>query len=923
MIKQFYEKALPTQGVYCVAGIKSGVVKQRFVNTLEEIEREVTKFKDSGSNVYVAPNSFNNFSRSADNAAYSRSFFIDLDVGPTKEYFSVADAESALQTFVDDNELPPPVRIMSGTGLQAYWLFDSNIAIAEWKIYSAKFKKYCISHGLKIDPTVTADAARIMRCPDTYNYKTDPPNPTRVMDTEINLYDFEAFKEFLGVTIFTTSSIDEDTQAIAKATPTHFENTETLFEIIAQKSVDDEGGCAQIKNILENAKTLSEPLWHSGLSIARECSDWETAIHLMSEDYAGYNREATIIKAQQTLGKPHSCTEFENRNPGGCNGCQHRGKITNPLALGRKLKEGSTEITIRSNADTEKVFKFPPLDPFSRGPAGGVYFTPKREKDEETGEWSSDTPIQLTEYDFYPVKRMYSAMDGECLLMRNDLPHDGEREFLLPMNFVTASDKFKDLLSRSGVVFDLLHTNHLTRYVQKWMKHMIRINKAEQMRMQMGWTENKESFVIGNNEYTRDGEILQSAASPFVRNIAKLLTPTGTYETWQYAANSLNEAGFEQHAFVMMAGFGATLMNMTSTSGVTICLSGKSGMGKTGALYAALSPWGNPKELSVFDATDNGMIGRYLGLRNIPLGCDEVSNKKGDQLSNLIHRVSHGKSKIRMQASVNAEREIEFSASTIAILTTNKSVKDTIQHLKASPDGEMARVVEFNIDRVAPLIANPKRGKEIFDLFRTNYCWAGAEFIKHYYKVGEPYVQSLIDKWTDRFIAGSFGHDTAYRFYQNMVGATFAAGELKNEANITKLDLERIYHEIVLQLISLRDEIKINKLDYKNLISEFVNMNQRNFLVMDDNRIIDTPYGPLVGRIEIHTSRIYISKTEVKKYLSQLQVNAREFEFATEEAKLLVYNGKQRLGTGWKANLGPVAVYGFKTDIPEEFLTRE
>ena len=103
-----------------------------------------------------------------------------------------------------------------------------------------------------------------------------------------------------------------------------------------------------------------------------------------------------------------------------------------------------------------------------------------------------------------------------------------------------------------------------------------------------------------------------------------------------------------------------------------MCLLGQSGSAKTGAMYAGLSMWGNPKDLSVFDATDNGMVGRFLGLHNIPLGIDEISNKDAKILSQLVHKISHGKAKIRMQASVNAEREHEMSASMVCIMTTNQ-----------------------------------------------------------------------------------------------------------------------------------------------------------------------------------------------------------------------------------------------------------
>ena len=51
---------------------------------------------------------------------------------------------------------------------------------------------------------------------------------------------------------------------------------------------------------------------------------------------------------------------------------------------------------------------------------------------------------------------------------------------------------------------------------------------------------------------------------------------------------------------------------------------------------------------------------------------------EGKSLSNLVHKISSGKAKIRMQASQNAEREHEMSASLIAVFTSNHSLYNKI-----------------------------------------------------------------------------------------------------------------------------------------------------------------------------------------------------------------------------------------------------
>ena len=928
MRKQFYEKVLPTQGVYCVTTIRNRHAANKFAETLDQVEKLIAEGEKDQANVFVAVNSFKVWQRTADNALFARSFYIDLDVGDSeKKYASQQEAVEALIKFVEDREIPPPIVVDSGGGIHAYWPFDEDIPIAEWKPYAKKFKALCLDH-IKIDPPVTADAARIMRAPNTLNYKTDPPTKTSIITDIESLYQysFKMFKDYLGpvdpelddILNAATKGLDEDTLKLLKN-----ENFEKSFELIAQKSfglIEGEVGCNQIKYILEQAATLREPLWYAGLSIARHCADWESAIHFMSQDHPGYDREETIAKAEQTLNKPQGCGQFDSENPGGCDGCPHRGKIKNPLSLGRVFREAPTaENAVWKLEDPKAVPQFPEsLKPYTRGLHGGIYYMPPVVRDEE-GTPTQDPPLLIFKYDLYPIRRMFSPHDGECLEMRYDMPHDDNRDFLLPLSVQLMQDQLKAILPKYGASFDPTHALHAVRYIKKWSDYMAEAKVAEQMRMQMGWTETKDAFVIGSIEITPDGGTRPAPASPFVRNISKLLRPVGSYDEWQKAFNTLNEVGFEMHAFGGLIGFGSTLMHMTSTSGSVVSFCGDSGVAKTGALYACLSVWGQPKELSVFDATDNGMVGRYLGLHNLPLGCDEVSNKKPEQLSNLIHRISHGKAKIRMQASVNAEREIELSASLIALFTTNQPIYDKMASLKASPDGEMARIIEFTIRKPNPLLINPGRGKEIFDTFRFNYGWAGPEFVKYCYKIGEPQIKQLVEKWSRRFVL-AFGADVAYRFYENTVASVFAAGELANAAGIVSIDLERIFAVVVAAMCRIRDQTPINSLDYKALVGDFVNRNQQNFLVLNEGRVISEPRGPLVGRTESDKKRRFVSKTEMRKFLSEYQVSIREFETVLKAEGMMFFHGKQRLSNGWKngAETPPVAVYGFNYDIIDD-----
>jgi hypothetical protein len=947
MLKQFYEKALPSQGVYCVASVKNKKLRHHFAETLDEAIDTIENLKNNGYDLFIAMGTFEGHSRQAKDCIYQRSFFVDFDVGalfddegnPTGKYADKDLALEALQKLLDETGLPEPVVTDSGGGVHAYWPFDRNIPRDEWKPYAEKFKALCLS-TVNIDPAVSADAARILRCPETFNHKFEPKRETFFMVDEFPVYNWDEMKEFFGevqapapkqvddVLASVSKGLDEDTKQMLK-----LDNFGKSFEVLAQKSIDDEGGCEQVKYSLINAANLEEPMWHAVISIAKFCDDGATAIHELSNPDPRYTYEETE-KVANRAPAPRTCEWFNENYPKRCEGCQHKGKITSPIVLGKSFKpapKADKAESVRQEADTQTVSAFPDyLFPFLKGANGGIYYQPPN-KYNKKGEAVPQDPILVLPHEFFPVRRMFSKHDGECLLMRLELPKDPIREILVPMKQVYAQENFKALMSSNGVFASTEKLPHLMNYVIKWGQYMQLNDKAEMMRMQMGWTEEPadeiawptRSFVIGKREVLYNGEIIDAPASPFVRGLTKHLIPRGTYEKWRESADHLNNPGFEMHAFTMLCGMASPYMTYTTTSGVTVCLLGKSGSAKTGAMYAALSMWGNPKDLSVFEATDNGMVGRFLGLHNIPLGVDEISNKDSKILSQLVHKISHGKAKIRMQGSINAEREHEMSASMVGIMTTNQSAYNKFELIKATPDGEAARLIEFLIHKPPMLAAEggAALGKRIFNPFNYNYGHVGPMIIQEGLRLGDSYIEDNLLMWDEKFTK-DFGDDGTYRFYQNLMSAACMSGTMAHNANIINLDVSRVYHETVREMITIRDKVvKVNRTDYPSVLSDFLHKNTNSLLVIKEGKVTKEPTNQIVARMSSDENLLQVSKTALKKYLAECQISTREFEFEMRENGSLIEDKKGRLTTGWKSaiHIDPTNLYWFKTQLPDGF----
>ena len=955
MYKTFLETVLPSDGTYVITGITNKTnVRQRYAESLEQAYKNIEFFKgDPPTNVYFALSTFEGLSRKAVDSIYIKSFFLDLDVGKAKNsYATKEDAFVGLDKFINDTGLPEPTIIDSGNGLHVYWILNDQIETSQWKPYAEKFKQLCVKHNLIIDPAVPADAARVLRVPFTFNYNTkDGEAPVEVtFINEIKQYDLDEltskFGEVVAQPVFdlgqVNKGLDEETRKMLG-----LDNYEYVFETIAVESLNGRG-CNQIKWILENSTSCPEPMWYAGLSVAIRCVDGDTAIHTMSEDYSGYNREDTERKARATLKAKwaYSCEKFEENNPGGCEGCPFRGKIASPTHIGKRLRfakpgadhasvideQGDTSSTTAPEEQSVSV-KYPKeyitfpdaLHPFMRPVGGGVYYQPAG-KPRKDGTVSQEAPFPILHHDFIPIKRLYSYQDGECLQVRLFLPMDGHREFILPMNVVCATDKFKDFLFKNGIFVSPKYFDIFRDYLVKWAQYLLNVKKADDMRMQMGWTSNPDngSFVVGNVEITPGGKF-NCPISPTARNVIDILKPAGTYEVWRQSADMLNQQGFEFHAFAMLTGFGSPLIKFTPATGLVVSLCGEKGAGKTAALHAGLSVFGSPNDQKITTeegSTPQALQQRQSTLNNIMLGVDETSNTSPALASKMAYSLPmNTKGKLRLTSSYNVERKTSEGARNIVLMTTNQSMVQKIYAFKDDPGGELRRLFELDMFKPQGKL-DDEIGTRIFNPFNTNYGHAGPMFIEACYGLGLPEVVKTVSKWHSRLLT-EFSNDTDYTFWNGGLAAIFAAGEIAVRAGIINMDIERVFRVILQEMFIIHKSRKKSELDYEELVSEYVTQNLNSLLAINDGKVsIEPRSGKLDIRCEVDTGFTYIVKKPFKEFLKAKNINITQMEAVLQKNGILFNDeatDKKRMATGWKDAVGTfnLRAYKFKLDVSD------
>lgn len=941
MYKQFLEAVLPSQGNYCIFTLTDGKPKPRFAEngSIDDAVKFIESFKQQPpTNIYFALSSFDGFSRKTDESIYIKSFFLDLDVGKVANSYETKDkAYIGLDKFIEATGLPGPVVVDSGNGLHVYWILEEAIETSVWKPYAEKFKDLCHQHGLIIDPAVPTDAARVLRVPDTKNYGKDGVVKDVELVNDVVTYTFEEITKHFGeVTISKDESFDpkkvkkdlteEEKQLLG------LDRYEYDFRIIADSSIEG-NGCAQIKDYLENLTSSEYLLWLYVISIAYRCTDGSAIAHELSSRYPTYSEEYVEDKFKSFEGFGTTCAKFEAASPEKCKGCQYKGKITTPLALGKRLRVAKPrsddsadtaepeEVQVTSGYPAEYI-QFPEsLFPFVRAAGGGIYHQPPP-KTQKDGTQVVQPATLLYPYDIVPLKRLHSPYDGECMFLRLFLPKDGVRDLVLPSKFIGATDKFKEFLFSNSIVLNDTKVALFKEYLMKWNNYLINLKKAEDMRMQMGWTSNPDfgSFVIGKREITPKGEF-DCPVGPTTRNIAKHLVEEGSYDEWRKAAKEFNRPGLEYHALGLLAGFGSPLVKLGNVGGLVISFCGDKGAGKTGALQAGLSVFGSPKNLKIETAegaTSNGLYQRASGLGNILMGVDETSNMEGKVLSNAVFRLPMNENgKIRLQTSYNNERVTSEGSQLLVIFTTNQSnIQKLYETGKHDPGGELRRMVEFDIFRHTGKFSDSV-GKELFNPFTEHYGFAGPDYIRAIYNLGLPYVKQRLSYWHSR-IQNDFVNDTAYTYWSAGLATCFAGGEIAVMSNIMDIDIEHVYGFILEDLHNKHKMLTANKITYEDIVSEYVLTNITSLLAINDTKIsVEPRTGVIAVRCEIDTGRVFLMSDPFKEYLAKKKVNVTQFEKVLAEKGMLINKSvRKRMASGWKDATGAfnVRAYEFKMD---------
>lgn len=906
------DAVLPAEGRYCVLGIGK-YPAQSFADTREEVTQKAEELVRKRMDVYFGCAKFgpeNN--RTHENAHFFRALWIDLDCGAEKAatgkgHPTQEDGLLKLRDFCKVLNLPRPIIVDSGYGLHIYWLLEETISQEQWNPLAKRLRTLCAEHQLIVDPDVF-EASRVLRIPGTFNFKRGGQVEVTVINEHTERISYERIADILGSDPPEEQAPDFLPRKLSPMMEALMGNRIKRFKTIMMRSANDDG-CQQLVYCYENQATLEEPLWRAGLSIAAFCEDGRKSAHMMSSKYPGYDEQEVEKKLDYIIarGGPYTCATFEKLNPGGCDGCAHKGTIKSPIVLGADLAEADDdEVIVETEDGEQKIISIPEYPfPYIRGKSGGVYRRPTEDEEES---------VLVYEYDFYPVKRMRHPELGEVVLFRLHLPRDGVHEFTLPMTAVVVKEKLREGIAHHGVVTTGKQIDSITHYVATSLKNMQFEMKAEIMRTQFGWADKDGKFILGEREITKDG-VFHSPPSSVTKDVSQFIHTSGTLEKWQEVFNMYALPGLEPHAFAALTGFGSMLLKFTGLEGAIInVIYPKSGSGKSTTLYMCNSIVGHPKRLgSMWKDTLNAKLQMLGVMNNLANTIDEITNTTPAEFSELAYSISQGRGKNRVKAAMNEMRVNNTSWQGISLASANASFYEKLGALKHTPDGEMMRVLEYTI---APNeVIDPATGKQMFDhQLMENYGHAGEIFVQWLVNNLEEAkdllmkVQARIDKQVQ--------FTSRERFWSAVAACNITGGLIAKNLGLISYDMKRIYDWLISILADMRLDVETPETTPDSILGAYINQHlSSNALVVNGESDLRTgltsmpllePRGELVLRYEPDTKHMFIVVSHFKKYCVERQVNYKSVVKILTEDKVLLEVMNKRMSKGMKIISPPV-----------------
>lgn len=334
------------------------------------------------------------------------------------------------------------------------------------------------------------------------------------------------------------------------------------------------------------------------------------------------------------------------------------------------------------------------------------------------------TPIILTQ--------RLKSLDSGDEKMEVAFKRDGEwKRAIFPRSTIFTSRSIT-VLADLGCTVTSENAKSVVRFLSALEAENIDVIRKTDSTSTFGWQTGKR-FIPGRDE----GIVLD--IDPSQKGMALAYTKMGCIEDWIKTMKSHRSR--DKFRFILSASFAAPLLRILKQRIFFVYNWGGSKGGKTAALKAALSAWGDPERLMVnFNATQVGLERTAAFYCDLPLGIDErqLAGKNQDGLEKTIYMIASGTGKIR--GAKNGGIQTMQTWRTVALATGEEPLST-----ETSQTGVSTRVLEI----YGGPFDNEKDASLMHQTAADNCGWAGPEFVERIVGLNE----GSICEWYEKMVA--------------------------------------------------------------------------------------------------------------------------------------------------------------------------
>ena len=239
---------------------------------------------------------------------------------------------------------------------------------------------------------------------------------------------------------------------------------------------------------------------------------------------------------------------------------------------------------------------------------------------------------------------------------------------------------------------------------------------------------------------------------PSQRGMAAAYCQNGTFEKWK--ANMAPHRQRHKFRFIMAASFAAPLLRITRQRIFFVYNWGGSKGGKTAALKAALSAWGDPERLMAsFNATQVGLERMAAFYCDLPLGIDErqLAGTQQGALDKIVYMIASGTGKIRGSKSGGLQTTYQWR--TVALATGEEPLST-----ETTQTGVSTRVLEL----YGGPFTDEKEASLMHQRSSMDCGWAGPEFVKRLIGIPEWQVCEAYERMQNYIASISDGRNGSH-----------------------------------------------------------------------------------------------------------------------------------------------------------------